>query len=55
MRLVALITSSTLGLIGNFAVLYAALVAFGPLNVALYSAAYMLAFTLWLQSCSPGD
>jgi len=50
MRLVALLSSSTLGLVGNCALLYAALEMFGPLNVALYSAASLLTLVLWLKS-----
>ncbi len=50
MRLVALLSSSTLGLIGNFALIYAALEMFGPLNVALYSIASVLTLVLWLKS-----
>ena len=55
MKTVALITVIALGLIGNFAVTYAALVTFGSLNVALYSAAVVLAFSLWVKSCSHGE
>ncbi len=53
MRL-ALALNVILGLIANFAAVYAALLAFGPLNVALYSTACILAVTFWLRSCSPG-
>ena len=54
MRLVPLVTSSTLGLIGNVAVIYAALETFGPLNLALYGAASVLTLAFWLAPCSPG-
>ena len=54
MRLIPLITSSTLGLIGNVAVIYAALETFGPLNLALYGAASVLTLGFWLTPCSPG-
>ena len=54
MRLVPLVTSSTLGLIGNVAVVYAALETFGPLNLALYGAASVLTLAFWLAPCSPG-
>ena len=53
MRL-ALVINTILGLIANFAVVYAALLAFGPLNVALYSVACILGLTFWWQSCSAG-
>ncbi len=53
MRL-ALVLNIILGLIANFAVVYAALLAFGPLNVALYSTACILSGTFWLRSCSSG-
>ncbi|MEP7216430.1 MAG: hypothetical protein ABI782_09260 [Anaerolineaceae bacterium] len=54
MKYVAPITGITLGLLGNFALTYSALVTFGALNVALYSAAMALALSLWVKTCSPG-